>query len=170
MRQSAAGGISSGRIILTGVAMWVFSSRACNCSMSNPSRRSRRPAWWSWRTGHGRFTCRSRLPGGCAPVSALGGCGKPAPRLLAVFVGEDIVDGHVDDDGLEPEVVAQFGDDVLLDGFRYLVDGVSVRDGHGEVHDGGAAENTHRRVRMTVPEGGALGERREPALGAAAQG
>src|ERR1700735_1089761 len=126
MRQSAAGGISSGRIILTGVAMWAASSRACSCSMSNPSRRSRRPAWESWRTSHGRLTCSSRLPAGCAPVSALGRCGKSAPRLFAVFVGEDVVDGHIDDDGLEPEVVAQFGDDVLLDGLRYLVDGVSV--------------------------------------------
>ena len=69
-----------------------------------------------------------------------------------------------------PMLVAQGGDDVLLDVAGYLVDGVSVGDGHGEVHDCGAAEDAHRGVRMMVPEGGLLGERGGFAVGAAAQG
>ena len=94
--------------------------------------------------------------GGAAPAGWQAACPGSLTRPTSAPVGlpvavavivEDVVDGDVDDDGLEAEGLPQFGDDVLLDGSRYLVGGVTVRDRHGEVHHGGAAEHAHRRVR-----------------------
>jgi hypothetical protein len=76
-----------------------------------------------------------------------------------VVVDENVVDDDVYGDGFQADLVAQGGDDVLLDVPGYLVYGVSVADRHGKVDDCGAAQYTHGGVGVTVLEGGRLGER-----------
>jgi hypothetical protein len=82
---------------------------------------------------------------------------RPAGRTRSlIFINEDVIDDDVDGDGFQADMVAQGGDDVLLDVPGYFVHGVSVGDRDGEVDDCGAAQYAHGGVGMTVGEGGPL--------------
>ena len=67
-------------------------------------------------------------------------------------------------------MIVQVGDDVLLDFAGHLVEGIPAGDRHGEVDDRGAAKHADGGVRMTMLEGGALGQSGEWAVSAAAEG
>ena len=104
---------------------------------------------------------------GCAETTQV----VPSGRISSlIFVNENVVDDDVDGDGFQADMVAQGGDDVLLDVPGYFVYGVSVGDRHGEVDDCGAAQDAHGGVGMTVLEGGPLGGAGDCAAGAAAKG
>ena len=74
-------------------------------------------------------------------------------RRFLVVVGEDVIDGDVDGVGLQPDLVAEGGDDALLDVACHLTHGVSVRYRHGKVHDGSAAQDAHGGMGMMMGEG-----------------
>src|ERR1700722_18176450 len=82
---------------------------------------------------------------------------------------EDVIDGDVDGDAAQPDLLAKCGSDLPLDVAGYLMYRVPVGHGNGEVHDCGAAEHARGGVRMTVPEGGLLGQRGDLFLGAATE-
>lgn len=85
----------------------------------------------------------------------------PSERISSlIFANKNVVDDDVDGDGLQADMVAQGSNDVLLDVPGYFMHGVSIGDRHGEVDDCGAAQYAHGGARMTMQEGGPVGERR----------
>ena len=78
---------------------------------------------------------RRRLRYGLPPRSCAAGW------VSAWSVAENVIHGDVDRDAPQAHLVAQGGGDLPLDITGYLMDGIAIRNRHGQVHDRGTAQH-----------------------------